>query len=95
MSSEGFTALEINGMICSRRARIAAHPVGCDSLLQIVMTVGALKKKFELAGLAHFKFKKKVGQMAVTFCSGWSHPTRSLSRIVCRGRRTLKAERHF
>ncbi len=34
---------------------------------------------------------KKAHQTDINICSGLSHPTRSLSRIVCRGQEGLKA----
>ncbi len=51
----------------------AAHPVGCDSPL---LTIMALSSASNL---------KKNLLNAITICRGLSHPTRSLSRIVCRG----------
>ncbi len=82
----------------------ASHPVGCDSPLKIVREVWRtfFYKKFELpvSGLAACCWQygclaqfilKKVHLTAITICSGLSHPTRSLSRIVCRGRSAPKA----
>ncbi len=39
ISSEGFSTLEKNALICYQRAMHAAHPFGCDSPLQMVMAV--------------------------------------------------------
>jgi hypothetical protein len=50
----------------------AAHPVGYNSPLQIIMAVCCA---------SNFK---KVCQTAITFCIGLPHPTKSLSRIVSR-----------
>jgi hypothetical protein len=36
---------------------------------------------------------KKAHQTAITICSGLSHPTRSLSRIVCRGQEGPKGSK--
>ncbi len=48
----------------------------------------AARSKLYYGCLAHFKFKKEVCQTATTICSGLPlpHPTRSHSRIICRGR---------
>ncbi len=50
-----------------------------------------------LAPFFLFEFKLSgsgvVGQTAITICRGLSHPTRSLSRIVCRGQQHPKAEK--
>jgi hypothetical protein len=48
ISSEGFSALEKNAVMFSEDN--AAHPVGCDNPLQIVMAVWHTFLKFELAG---------------------------------------------
>ncbi len=73
----------------------AAHPVGVDSPLQIVLAVWYSFFEFELAGLAHdsplqigmavwrASNLKKVCQTAINICRGLSHPT----RIVCRGQK--------
>jgi hypothetical protein len=47
--------------------------VGCDNPMQIVTAVWCASNL------------KKMRQTAITICRGLSHPTRSLSRIVCRG----------
>jgi hypothetical protein len=47
MSSEGFSALEKNYMFSEDNG---AHPVRCDSQLQIVMAVWLTFQKSELAG---------------------------------------------
>jgi hypothetical protein len=65
----------------------AAHPVRCDSPLQIVMAVWP---PFFLIQTFWVRCDSPllaimVTQMAITICRGLSHPTRSLSRIVCRG----------
>ncbi len=65
----------------------AAHPVECDSPLQILMSVwhpflclnsNFLGQVWQLTIMVHHK--------ATTICRGLSHLTRSLSSIVCRGR---------
>jgi hypothetical protein len=100
ISSEGFSALEkpiLRRPCCpSNRAwqpsadsngclahflKIWTWCVGCDSLLQIVMAVWLASNL------------KKVHPMAITICRGLSHPTRSLSRIVCRGQEGPKGSK--
>ncbi len=51
----------------------------------------AARSKLQFNGcLAHLK---KVCQTAITICSGLPHPTRSHSRIICRGREGPKASK--
>ncbi len=59
----------------------AAHPVGCDSPLQIVMAVW---QPFCLNSNFLDLLTIMMRQKAITICRRLSHPTRSLSRIVCR-----------
>jgi hypothetical protein len=69
----------------------AAHRVGYDSMLSdsndslshvffLILTYWVGCVSLLLSIMARFKLKKT----AITICSGLSHPTRSLSRIVCR-----------
>ncbi len=77
----------------------AAHPVGCDSPLQIVMAVWHFVSiQTFWVGCDSPLPTIMVHQTTITFCRGLSQPTRSLSRIVCRGQgggSTLKAEKAF
>jgi hypothetical protein len=81
MSSEGCTA----------------HPTRYNSLLQIKMAIWCTFFEFDMLGrvweqtiMAVWRALnfKKVRQIAITICSGLlhsAHPTRSFSRIVCKG----------
>jgi len=72
-----------------------APSVACDSPLQIVMAVWhtffiwtswvpvCKPSAYNSGCLARFKFKRG-SQTTITICRMLSHPTRSLSRIVCR-----------
>ncbi len=64
----------------------AAHLVGCDSPLQIVMAVWHPFFLIQTywVGCDSPLLTIMVSQKAITICKGLSHPTRSLSRIVCR-----------
>ncbi len=73
----------------------AAHPVGCGSPLQIVMAVWR-----PFCWIQNFWVRCDsplliimVHQKAITICRGLSHPTRSLSRIVCRGKERPKGRK--
>ena len=69
MSSQGFSALEKNAMICPQWALLPIQSGKTD--------YNAICRDSNL---------KKMRQTARTICSGLPpHPTRSLSRIVCRG----------
>jgi hypothetical protein len=70
----------------------ADHPEGCDSPLQIVMAVWrpfCLNSNF----LGRPLLTIMVPQKAITICRGLSHPTRSLSRTVCRGQERPKGRK--
>ncbi len=75
----------------------AALPVGCDSPLQIVMAVWrpfCLNSNFlGPVGCDSPQLTRMVRQKAITFCRELSHPTRSLSRIVCRGQEQPKGRK--
>ncbi len=82
---------------------IAAHPVGCDSTLQIEMSVwcpcfwiwtswvGHESSLQILMGVCRASNLKKGHQTAIS--RGMSHQTRSLSRIVCRGQEGTKGSK--
>ncbi len=72
----------------------AAHPVGCDSSLQIVMAVWRLVwiQTFWV-GCDSPLLTIMVRQKAIIICRGLSHPTRSLSRIFCRGQERPKGRK--
>ncbi len=57
--------------------------VGCDADA-VMLTIMAVRHDSNL---------EKVGQKAITICSGLSHPTRSLSRIDSRGEEGPKARK--
>jgi hypothetical protein len=76
----------------------AAHRVGYDSMLsdsndslaQLFFNLNLLGLVWQpvaamLTIMARFKLQKRR-QTAITIYNGLSHPTRSLSRIVCRGK---------
>jgi hypothetical protein len=53
MSSEGFSALENTLRRDMFSEGNAAHPVGCDSPLQIVMAISSTIEKFEICRAEH------------------------------------------
>ncbi len=74
----------------------AALPVGCDSPLQILMAVFFVL----FVWIQTFWVRcdsplltAMVRQKAITIYRGLSHPTRSLSRIVCRGQECPKGRK--
>ncbi len=82
-----------------------AHSVGIYSPLLIKMAVWRYFLIFEFFGscvaacckllyngcLARFKFKKKCAKRPILSAVWMPHPTRSLSRIICRGQEGFKA----
>ncbi len=72
----------------------AARPVRCDSSLQTVMAVWPLFVWIQTfwIGCDSPLLTIIVRQKAITICRGLSHPTRSLSRIVCRGQERPKGK---
>jgi hypothetical protein len=73
----------------------ASLPVECDSPLQIVMAVWGLFVlilTFWVRRNSHL-LTIMVRLMAITICTGLSHTTRPLSRIVCRGKESPKGSK--
>ncbi len=110
ISSEGFSALEKNAVICSQRAKKNCclsswvwHPLqiemgGLAHVFYLFILFYLPDRVWQPAAdnsgcLAHFRLLKKVCQTAITICRELSHPTRSLSRIVCRGQEGPKGSK--
>ncbi len=102
ISSEGFSALEKNAVRCSQRAMLPIQ-WGCDSPLLIIWQFDTYFLSLNLLGQVWEPnadnngclvcFIKKVSKTAITICSRLSHPTRSLSIIVCRGQEGPKGRK--
>ncbi len=93
ISSEGFSTLEKNALICNQKAMLPVE--SSDRPLQIVIAVWCLfclNSNF-LVGCDSPLLTIMVHQKAITICRGLSHPTRSLSRIVCRGQERPKGRK--
>jgi hypothetical protein len=83
-----------------------SHSVGCNSPLQIKMAIWRTFKNnlicWEGCGSPLQTVTavwlpsnlKNVRQTAITICSGQAHPTRLLSRIVCRGQEAPKGSKN-
>jgi hypothetical protein len=94
MSSEGFSALEKNAVLGPQRTVLPIQ-LGATARCRLKWPFDALLLNLNLLDqvwqpaadyngcLARFKLKK-MREKAITISSQLSHPTRSLSRIVCR-----------
>jgi hypothetical protein len=77
----GFLHPRKNARICYQRAMLPIQ-AGVTALADSNVSLGPFLFEFKLSGLY---LTIMARQKVITICRRLSHPTRSLSRIVCRG----------
>ncbi len=103
ISSEGFSAREKNVIICSL-VQVWQPAADCnDSLAHFFLNLSLLGQVWQptadnmyvlFGPLQIFKKVYHLANATVSPCSRLSHPTRSPSRIVCRGLEHPKCSKH-